>query len=78
MLCSNWIKIIPSSNCYRFYRILLEGDLFAAWRVRCEWGRLGARHTRQLVRVFDDECAARAYLLVQERERQRRGYQLTA
>lgn len=59
-MMSTWIKIEPTRNCYRFYAISLASDLFNAYVVSCEWGRLGAKKLRRKVAVFNslDEAMA--------------------
>ena len=34
-------KIDPASNCYRYYDISLESDLFAETALVVRWGRIG-------------------------------------
>ena len=59
-MMSTWIKIEPTRNCYRFYAISLASDLFNAYIVSCEWGRIGAKKFRRKVEVFNsvDEAMA--------------------
>ena len=59
-MLSTWTKIEPARNCYRFYAISLVSDLFNAYVVSCEWGRLGAKRYHRKVDVFhslDDAIA---------------------
>lgn len=59
-MISTWTKIDPARNCYRFYAVSLASDLFNAYVVSCEWGRLGAKRYHRKVDVFhslDDAMA---------------------
>lgn len=74
-MISAWTKIDPDKNCYRYYAIRLEEDLFDPFRVCCEWGRIGAiKHSRR-VSVFQNWDAARQYFKDMEEVRLNRGYQ---
>ena len=53
VMMSTWTKIEPARNCYRFYAISLASDLFNAYVVSCEWGRIGAKKCRRKVAVFN-------------------------
>ena len=59
-MISTWTKIDPTQNCFRFYVISLASDLFDAYVVSCEWGRIGAKRHHRKVDVFDsaDEALA--------------------
>ncbi len=75
MESSCWRKIDITRNCYRFYVIRLQTDLFSPWRVECEWGRLGGGNRPQRkVRCFDNLGDARLYRDQEENLRRRRGY----
>lgn len=52
-MMSTWTKIEPARNCYRFYAVSLANDLFNAYVVSCEWGRIGAKKFRRKVVVFN-------------------------
>jgi len=52
LMISTWTKIDPRRNCFRFYAISLANDLFNAYVVSCEWGRMGAKKVRRKVEVF--------------------------
>ncbi|WP_146164493.1 WGR domain-containing protein, partial [Agitococcus lubricus] len=43
----------PTRSCHRFYAISLASDLFNAYVVSCEWGRIGAKNFRRKVAVFN-------------------------
>ena len=51
-MISAWTKIEPNKNCYRYYAIWFEADLFDPFRVCCEWGRVGAKKHQRRVLVF--------------------------
>lgn len=77
MKTSSWQKTVPEKNCFRFYTIKLEADLFAVARVACEWGRIGSgNHPQQQIICFDSVEEAEIYRERQEKLRIRRGYQL--
>lgn len=73
-MISTWSQIDPIKRRYRFYQIRLEPDLFAAWRIRLEWGRLDAKKRQHQIKIFENEATAMAFLDQQERKRVRRGY----
>ena len=79
MNTSVWEKTAPDRNCFRFYTIKLECDLFAIARVACEWGRIGSgKHPQRQVICFDSVKEAEIYRERQEKLRVRRGYQLVS
>jgi len=49
---STWTKIDPAHNCFRFYAISLASDLFNAYVLSCEWGRIGSKKFKRKVEVF--------------------------
>ncbi len=57
---STWTKIDPTKNCFRFYAITMASDLFNAYVVSCEWGRIGGKLSHRKVDVFTsfDEAVA--------------------
>jgi predicted DNA-binding WGR domain protein len=52
IMISTWTKIDPTQNCFRFYAVSLASDLFNAYVVSCEWGRIGAKRYHRKVDVF--------------------------
>ena len=46
----------PDLNCFRFYRMEVERDLFGAWTLMRSWGRIGTQG-RDRIDSFDS-CAA--------------------
>ena len=59
-MISTWTKIDPTKNCFRFYAITMASDLFNAYVVSCEWGRMGNKLNHRKVEVFSsfDEAMA--------------------
>lgn len=74
-MMSTWIKIELTSNCYRFYTISLASDLFNAYVVSCEWGRLGAKKLRRKVTVFNSLDEAMTQIKYEESLRIKHQYQ---
>lgn len=74
-MLSTWTKIEPARNCYRFYAISLASDLFNAYVVSCEWGRIGAKKFRRKVEVFNSVDEAMAQIKRIESLRIRHHYQ---
>ena len=75
MPSTTWEKIEPGKNCYRFYIIRLESDLFAKARVSCEWGRIGSgKHPQRQIICFDTIEEAEIYQERQVKLRTKRGY----
>lgn len=48
----------PDQNCFRFYRMDIQRDLFGAWTLTRTWGRIGTRG-RDRIDSFDNADAAR-------------------
>ena len=76
VMMSTWTKIEPARNCYRFYAISLASDLFNAYVVSCEWGRIGAKKCRRKVAVFNSLDEAMAQIKHIESLRIKHDYQL--
>ena len=47
----------PDLNCFRFYRMQVERDLFGVWVLMRSWGRIGTRG-RDRIDSFDSRAAA--------------------
>jgi predicted DNA-binding WGR domain protein len=75
-MMSAWIKIEPTRDCYRFYAISLASDLFNAYVVSCEWGRIGAKKLRRKVAVFNSLEEAMTQIKYEESLRIKHHYQL--
>jgi predicted DNA-binding WGR domain protein len=69
-------RIDPTQNMSRFYRLDLQPDLFGAWGVVREWGRIG-RPGRLRVDPYPTESEAAARMQRQRTRKQGRGYVLT-
>ena len=74
-MMSTWTKIEPTRNCYRFYAISLANDLFNAYVVSCEWGRIGAKKFRRKVVVFNSLEEAMTQIKYEESLRVKHQYQ---
>lgn len=66
-------RIDPVRNMRRFYRLDVQPDLFGAWCVVREWGRIG-RAGRVRVDPYATEAEAAARLERQRAAKQGRGY----
>lgn len=66
-------RIDPARNMSRFYRLDLQPDLFGAWGVIREWGRIG-QAGRLRVNSYPTEAEAAARLQRQRTVKQGRGY----
>ena len=73
-MISAWTKIEPDKNCYRYYAIWFEADLFDPFRVCCEWGRVGAKKHQRRVLIFQSWEEAHQYFKEMEELRLKRGY----
>ena len=62
-------------NCFRFYRLEVEPDLFGDWSLRCSWGRIGTYGRDRLIR-FETKELAEAERSRMIRQKQRKGYVL--
>ena len=75
-MISTWTKIDPTKNHFHFYAISLVSDLFNAYVVSCEWGRIGCKKVRRKVEVFDFKADAIAYIQQLEKLRLKHHYQI--
>lgn len=75
IMISTWTKIEPTRNCYRFYAISLASDLFNAYVVSCEWGRIGAKKYRRKVSIFNSFDDAMTHIKYIESLRIKHHYQ---
>lgn len=75
-MISYWTRIDPLHNCFRYYTIAIESDLFDKYLVKREWGRLGTHHRRpsSLTERFDSHEDAMTYVKAQEAERVKKRY----
>lgn len=68
-------RIDPARNMRRFYRMVIQCDLFGRASLIRTWGRLGTRG-QQLIMSFDNEGQAMLAMTKLLKEKQRRGYEL--
>ncbi|SMF26919.1 WGR domain-containing protein, predicted DNA-binding domain in MolR [Tistlia consotensis] len=68
-------RVEPARNCFRFYRLVVQQDLFGSPSLLREWGRIGqsGRTLEQPCPSLQDALAARCDLLDRKR---RRGYRV--
>ena len=66
----------PARNLYRYYRLDVQPDLFGAWCLIREWGRIGQGSQRRLT-PFPTADEAQTALERQRRRKERRGYRLS-
>ena len=74
-MISTWTKIDPTKNCFRFYAITMASDLFNAYVVSCEWGRIGGKRSHRKVEVFSSFDEAMAQVNKITAQRIKRNYQ---
>lgn len=67
------LRIEPTRNIRRFYRVVVVPSLFGEWTVMREWGRIGQPGTVR-ARTFASEPKAHAVADMLLRAKQRRGY----
>jgi predicted DNA-binding WGR domain protein len=67
-------RIDPDQRVARFYRLLIERDLFGTVRLVRNWGRIGT-NGQELVEVFASEDEAGQALAAIAAAKRRRGYQ---
>ena len=63
----------PARNMHRFYRLDVQPDLFGAWCVVREWGRIGQGGQMRVV-PYPTMTEAQTALEQQRRIKERRGY----
>jgi predicted DNA-binding WGR domain protein len=66
-------RIDPDRRVARFYRLLIERDLFGTVRLVRNWGRIGT-NGQELVEVFASEDEAGEALAAIVAAKRRRGY----
>jgi predicted DNA-binding WGR domain protein len=69
-------RIDVSRHMHRFYRLDVQPDLFGAWCLIREWGRIGTTGRERSV-PFPSPAQAQAALDKQRRTKERRGYSTT-
>ena len=63
----------PATNQARYYRMQVLPNLFGAWTLYREWGRIG-QSGKVRMKWFDSEDLAVGALIVLEAAKRRRGY----
>ncbi len=63
----------PATNQARYYRMQVLPNLFGAWTLYREWGRIG-QSGKVLMEWFDSEDLAVGALIMLEAAKRRRGY----
>ncbi|WP_306307476.1 WGR domain-containing protein [Neokomagataea thailandica] len=66
-------RIVPEKNCWRFYRLHLETDLFGSTVLVRSWGRIGTAGQERREPCQDAALAQKA-LMRWARSKMRRGY----
>jgi len=70
-------RINPEANCFRFYEIAIEPNLFGDHALVIHWGRIGKRGNTRIASTGElDLIETKARRL--ERQKVRRGYTLVA
>ena len=67
-------RIDPDSNCYRWYRVWVQHDLFGVWCVGTAWGRLGTVRYQQQLHPMGDAVEAHAWAQSLIARKMRKGY----
>ena len=66
-------RVDRARRIYRFYRLDVQPDLFGAWCLMREWGRIGTQG-RELSVPFSSPTEAERALRKHQRIKERRGY----
>lgn len=66
-------RIDPARNMARYYRLDVQPDLFGAWGLVREWGRIG-QPGRMRVEPYSAPAQAEERLKAQQTAKQNRGY----
>lgn len=64
----------PARNMHRYYMLDVQPDLFGAWCVIREWGRIGSRAGQRRTVPYPTHGEAQAALERQRRAKLRKGY----
>jgi predicted DNA-binding WGR domain protein len=68
-------RVDAAKNMHRFYRLEVQPDLFGAWCLMHEWGRIGTTGRGYSI-PFPTPQEARAALSKQRRVKEQRGYRV--
>jgi len=63
-----------TKNMHRFYRLDVQRDLFGAWCLMREWGRIGQGGGQTRMESYATSADAQTALEKQSRAKERRGY----
>ncbi len=66
-------KIRPEDNCYRYYAISIEENLFGDHSLVVRWGRIG-RLGRERIAASGERCQISLAAAKLTQEKRRRGY----
>ena len=70
--------VVPAANCWRFYRLSLQDDLFGGTALLRQWGRIGTQGQSRLDLHADrGQAQAQAVLATLLRQKVKRGYRST-
>jgi predicted DNA-binding WGR domain protein len=67
-------RIDGSRNMHRYYRLDVQQDLFGAWCLMREWGRIGQGGGQTRIESYSTPAGAETALQNQRRRKERRGY----
>ena len=67
-------KHVQKRNLHRFYRMLVEADLFGCWVLTREWGRVGQGGGHVVVKEYNTIESARQDMQQKVQEKLNRGY----
>jgi len=67
------VHVDPAANCWRFYRLTLQPDLFGGTAVIRHWGRIGTQGQLRFD-LHADRDQAQAALATLLRQKVKRGY----
>jgi predicted DNA-binding WGR domain protein len=73
--CLHLRRVDPARNMRRFYRLMVQPDLFGGASLVRVWGRIGTAG-RELIERHDDEGMAISALMFLAQVKRRRGYEL--
>lgn len=65
-----------NKNLHRFYRVLIEPDLFGKWVLTREWGRVGQGGGHVAVKEYETIEDARQDMEQKVQEKLKRGYRI--
>lgn len=69
-------RVDASHNCFRWYQVWVQPDLFGIWTVWTAWGRIGSIRYRQRLRPTDGPSEALQLAQTIIARKMRRGYRV--